>query len=224
HGPYSLMGWGDLLAWLRARPESAEWVTRHFLQARLADCWHLFRYRHGIRLWAAAEVEDLWPGSFPEAATEARVNLAYSHAMRHGNGYAPNAAFVRRRYDQMKAAGFRQDRFHFLEKYRLGSHLKYLHRMIDWAEANGTDLVLVDMPVTADLEEKLYPDAFRQYRAALAEVERARGVRVLWASRAAVGLGDRHFSDMIHLNGDGAARLSRWIRERLEAGSSGGAP
>jgi hypothetical protein len=215
HGPYALMDWRDLIRWVRCRPSSREWVARQFVQGRLASAWQLFRYRNGIRLWAADQAERLWPGSFPETAKEARVNREYSAALRDGNGYAPNAGFRDRRYCDFKSAGGRQTQFHFLEGFCLGEHLGYLRRILDWADANGTTVVLVDMPVTADLEEQLYPREFAAYRAALAEVERTRGVRVLRAGRAAVGLDDRHFADLIHLNADGAARLSRWIRAEL---------
>jgi hypothetical protein len=216
HGPYSLMTAGDWLAWMRSRPESAEWVTRHFAQGRLSRAWSLFRHRYGIRLWAAERAEGLFPGSFPDSAEEARVNREYAHALRAGNGYAPNAEYIERRLDEMKEAGEASDSFPFLDRYRLGSHLKYLHKLLDWCEANGVTPVLLDMPVAADLDERLYPEAFAAYRAALAAVERERGIIVLRGSREAVGFGDRHFADLIHLNGDGAAKLTRWLRSELE--------
>jgi hypothetical protein len=71
------------------------------------------------------------------------------------------------------------------------------------------------MPVSADLE-KMHAPAFALYRAALAEVERSRGVRVLRATRPAVGLGDDDFADPIHLNAAGAAKLSAWLRNEIE--------
>ena len=40
-------------------------------------------------------------------------------------------------------------------------------------------------------------------------------MRVLRANRTAVGLDDRHFADLIHLNADGARILSEWIRREL---------
>ena len=78
-------------------------------------------------------------------------------------------------------------------------------------------VILVDMPVSAELEEQRYPQAFAVYRAVLAEVARTRSVTVLRASRTAVGLNDEHFADLIHLNSRGAARLSAWLREQLTA-------
>src|SRR4029078_4323178 len=71
HGPYSLMSWGDLGRWLRLRPEASEWVTRHFLLSRLGQTSNIFRYRHGIRMWAATEADRVQPGSCPEAIREA---------------------------------------------------------------------------------------------------------------------------------------------------------
>ncbi|HET6573999.1 MAG TPA: hypothetical protein VFG68_10385, partial [Fimbriiglobus sp.] len=40
-------------------------------------------------------------------------------------------------------------------------------------------------------------------------------VTVLRATREAVGLTDRHFADLIHLNAVGARMLSEWLRDRL---------
>jgi hypothetical protein len=214
HGPYSLMTVGDWAEWVRTNPESAEWVTRRFVQGRLARGWAAFRYRHGIRMWAAATADDWFPGCCPEATAEARERLRYSAALRAGNGYAPADGFVDSRYDEAKETGRYLPPFGFLDKYRTGSHLKYLHKLADWAAAGGADLVLLDMPATADLEER-FPNAVAEYRKRLAEFEAERGATVLRAGREAVGLDDRHFADLIHLNGDGARILSMWLRGRL---------
>src|SRR5205823_3345713 len=105
--------------------------------------------------------------------------------------------------------------FEYLARYRTGSHLKYLHRLIDWCEANGVVMVLIDMPTTADLEAR-HPAEFAEFRTRLAEVEKSRGMPVLRATREAVGLGDQHFADLIHPNADGAAVLSAWVKRELE--------
>jgi hypothetical protein len=214
HGPYSLMTWGDLGRWVRLRPESAEWVTRHFVQARIGQASNLFRYRHGIRMWAATEADRHIPGSCPEAVREADELRERADALRAGNGYAPARGFETMRYDAVKAAGLQSKEFPYLRKYRTGSHLKYLHKLIDWCDARGTELVLIDMPVTADLEA-MHPAAFAEYRTRLAEVERARGVRVIRATRDDAGLSDAHFADLIHMNRAGAAAFSAWVREQL---------
>jgi hypothetical protein len=214
HGPYSLMTVADWAEWVRTKPESAEWVTRHFFQGRLARCWAAFRYRHGIRMWAAATADRWFPGYCPEAAKEAGELRRYSAALRSGNGYSPAEGFVSSRYDEAKATGRKLPPFGFLDKYRTGSHLKYLHKLADWAAAGGTDLVLLDMPVTADLEAK-FPAAMAEYGRRLAEFESDRKVTVLRATRRAVGLDDGHFADLIHLNGEGARKLSAWLRDRL---------
>ncbi len=214
HGPYSLMGWGDLAEWVWRRPNSAEWVTRHFVEARFRAAWSLYRYRHGIRMWAALEADRRMPGCCPESTKKATGLRDYADALRTGSGYAPASWFVNARYDLLKAAGWKPPGFHFLEKYRTGAHLTYLHKLIDWSEARGTAFVILDMPVTADLEAR-YPAAYAEYRQRLAEVEAGRGVTVIRATRDAVGLTDAHFADMIHLNGDGAKRLSGWLRGRL---------
>jgi hypothetical protein len=72
------------------------------------------------------------------------------------------------------------------------------------------------MPVTEELEEIRHPEIFAQYRATLADVARERGVRVIWASRQAVGLEVAHFADLIHLNEAGSQRLADWVRRQLD--------
>ena len=89
HGPYTLMSWGDWAEWVRDRPEGRSWVTRRFLEGQLRKTWAVFRYRYGIRMWAATTADDHFPGCCPEAAKEARGNLRYIDALRGGNGYAP---------------------------------------------------------------------------------------------------------------------------------------
>jgi hypothetical protein len=214
HGPYSLMTCGDLFRWVRLRPDSAEWVTRHFIQARIGKASNLFRYRHGIRMWAATEADRQVPGSCPETIREADELRERADLLRTGTGYAPARGFAVGNYAAVKAAGLAPKEFPYLAKFRTGSHLKYLHLLIDWCEARGVELILIDMPVTADLEA-MHAAAFEEYRERLTEVERERGVKVIRATREAVGLSDGHFADLIHMNREGARRFSDWMRERL---------
>lgn len=215
HGPYSLMTVGDVVRCHSIRPDAAGWVTKHFLEGRLARATALFRYRNGIRLWAAEQVDAVWPGSCPESTRDARSTAAYTDALRSGTGYAPTPWFAGRRYDLVKAAGDPGPPFGFLDKYRTGSHLKYHDQILARARANGVAVVIVDMPVTADLEQR-YPDVYAGHQSRIIEWE-ARGPEpVLRATREAVGLTDADFADIIHLNGVGAAKLSRWLRERLD--------
>jgi hypothetical protein len=214
HGPASLMTWRDLREFRRLRPESSEWVTRHFLQSRLGHSWQLFRYRDGIRLWAADLLDSAFPGAAPESAAEARRNRTQAQLL-HINGYAPNPEMVNRRYSEMKAAGWVAPPLNSLDGYRLGSHGSYVERLLNWAKDRDVAVVLVDMPVTRDLEDR-YPTVYECYRAWLAQLERERGVSIIRASRESVNLDDRHFADLIHLNGEGATKLSVWLRSQLE--------
>ena len=216
HGVHSLMAWRDLLYLASIRPDATEWAVRHYLQSRLGDCWAAFRYRHGIRMWAAFEADRIWPGCCPDTTRQARELAEYSRRLRSGRGYAPAAGFEHRRYDRVKAENLVQPPFGFLDGYRTGSHLRYLDALIDWTDTAGIDLVLVDMPVTADLESR-YASAITEYRDRLKLWEREHGVRVVRADRQAVGLDDAQFADLIHLNRDGARRLSLWLRQQLEA-------
>jgi hypothetical protein len=212
HGPASLMSAGDVLAWAADRPDSRAWALRQYALARLSKAWAVYHRRHGLRMAAAR----LLPGVCPAAAKEADELVAYADALRTGDGYAPAAGFVTRSYEHSKANGIPTPPFNFLDRYRTGSHLRYLHRLIDWCDARWVPLVLVDMPVTADLEAQ-YPEAFAEYRRVLETVRRDRRLTVIRAHTSAVGLTDAGFADTIHLNGVGAAVLSNWLRPRLEA-------
>lgn len=210
HGPGSLMTAGDVFDWAVRRPDSRGWVLRQYANYRLGDVSAVFRYRHGVRMWAALQAPDCCP----DAAKEARELVATHDSLRSGDGYAPSAGYVHRRYDLAKAAGDPGPPFTFLNDYRTGSHLQYLHRLISWCEKSRTPLVLVDLPVTADLERQ-YPEAFREYRQLLSRVESDHRLMVIRAHRDLVGLTDTEFADNIHLNGAGAKRFSEWLRVEL---------
>jgi len=213
HGPSTLMGWHDLGVWCRHRPESREWMVRHFLQARLAGAWQLYHHRHGIRLATASWAERQFPGSFPESNAEAARNTHYSDAMRYGDGYAPNPDYILARYDEAEDKPTSIPHF---ARYTLGGHLRYLNWMFDWADANGVEVILVDMPVTADLEKKLHPDEYARYHEQLARIVKERGYRLIKPTREATGLSDADFADVIHLNAAGAQKLTRHLRGALE--------
>ena len=222
HGPRSLMDAADVAVWVTARPAAAEWCVRQFAVARLERLWSLYAFRNGIRLWAADQAERLCPGACPAAAAEARAGLRRSAGICAGHGFDPMPGQRDGSLAALKAAGNPGPPFQFLDHYRLaGGHLSYLNRLLDWADARGVDVVLLDMPVSADLDQRLHPAEFAAYRAALAEVERSRGVRVERPAREALGLTDDDFADIVHLNMRGAGRLSAWLRGRLDNGRVG---
>ena len=212
HGVQSLMTRDDVRDWRTTRPDAAEWVTRHYLKGELGKVSSLYRHRFGIRMWAANTCEEFAPGSCPESATEARRQLAIDAALHRGTGYAPTQWFAGRRYSDMKASGWVAPPFAYLANYRTGSHLKYLHRLLDWAGEQGVEIILIDMPVTADLEAR-HPAEFAEYRRHLAEVSKSRGVTVLRG--AAAKLDDDHFADLIHLNRTGTVQFCAWLRGEL---------
>jgi hypothetical protein len=218
HGVRSLIDTGDLVEWLRDRPQSAAWAARHFAQSRLERAWQLYRYRNALRLWAADQVEQVFPGVCPQAAAEAQANRRCWAALRRGHGFAPHPAHQQRSFSEFQRHGVADAvPFGFLTHFRIGEHLACLHRLLQWADAAGVPLVLLDMPVTADLEERRFPEAFARYRTVLAGLERSGQVKVLRGSRQTVGLDDRDFADLIHLNARGTQRFSNWLRHALEA-------
>ena len=215
-GPQYLMNGRDLVQWMRQRPEAAPWFLRQFLLERVSRVWRLFYYRDGIRLWAADQAERLWPGWCPETAALARERLHGNQACRTNGGLIGKPpAPPELRLDHLKAIGQRPSFGGFLENYRIQHYRPLVDRLLDWGVRHGVAIVLLDMPVSADLEEQLHPQEFAAYRAVLAEVEQGRGVRILRPTRQEVGLTDADFADLVHLNADGAARLSAWLRRAL---------
>ena len=214
-GPRWLMDVRDVVRWCRDRPASAPWAVRNYGEQRLTDAWQLMRYREGIRLWAADTIESIWPGLCSEAATEARAARTNREGVRNSNGFQSPEPTPAHRLDCLKEAGQVTNSFTFLDNYHVGRYVVYLDRVLDWAASHHVPIVLIDMPVSADLDQRLHPAAFATYRAALAEVEKRRAVRILRPTRDAVGLTDADFSDVVHLNQNGAKRLTTWIRAEL---------
>jgi hypothetical protein len=214
HGPRALMNLRDVTTWVQLRPRAREWCLRQYVRGRCQRLWSLWHFRNGIRLWAADRLETLRPGICPETAAEARSGLRFNMAL-STDGFAPRPVFQGPTLGQMKAAGSVSPRFHFLENYRLGGHLRYLQRLLDWAEARGVEVILLDMPVSDVLEDHMHAPAFTAYRQALADVEQTRKVRVVRVTRQTAGLTDDDFGDLIHLNPSGARKLSLWLRDML---------
>jgi hypothetical protein len=216
HGPRQLMTTGDVARWSWNRPEATLWAVRQFAQQRVESLWKLSFYRYGIRLWAADEAERFYPGVCPEAAATARTALTSSAAVRSNNGFQTVPASPENRLDCLKAASKIEPTFSFMEHYRIDGYLRNLHRLMDQAARRRIPLLLVDMPVSADLDQRMYPREYAAYHAALTAAAQAHGVRILYATREAVGLTDADFADVVHLNAAGADRLSAWLRRQLE--------
>lgn len=213
-GPRQLMDAEDLALWVHLRPDAAEWGVRQYLRGRLNHLWGLYRYRNGLRLWAAEQAERLCPGLCSEMAQEAEEGRRWSRALRAPHGYAPRPTIHHRRLDQLKLQDPSGLHMAFLDKYRVGGHLRYLHRLLAWADEHDVAVVLVDMPVSADLEDQ-NPRAFAAYRQVLADLESSHQVRILRPTRDQLGLGEAMFADRIHLNAEGTARLGLWLRQAL---------
>ena len=218
HGAHTLMTCSDWLEWVRLRPDSASWITRHYWKGQLQQLWRAYHYQHGIRMWAADSFEQQFPDSCPESAKEAREKLAYTDAMRHNHGYAPASWFEFARYDLLKAQGWIAPPFAYLDKFHTGSHLRYLHKLADWCDEHDTTLIVVEMPITVDLENR-HAIEQAEFRKRLLEFEASRNVAVWSGHRDHVGLDDQHFADLTHLNRAGASQFSNWLRKRIEVGT-----
>jgi hypothetical protein len=215
--PDWLMDRRDIGRWVSAHPENTELCLRHYLQERLARGCALCYWRDGIRRWAADEAEALCPGFCPDAAREARERLGDSAALQAGIDFHPARPVPPRyRYNLRKASGEVLGRFGPMEKYDPQGHLPYLEAIVDWTEQHHCPLLLVNVPVTHDLEQT-YPEAFTSYRRVLLKLQGRRDVRVILATRDDVGLTDADYEDQLHLNGDGSLRYGAWLRRTVSA-------
>ncbi len=212
HGPATLMTLADVATWWRLRPEYAWWCTRHWLYGTASRSWKLCEYQRGMHLWLASR----FPGFAPDAAAEAARGLRKSAAIAAHDGYSPRPEMQTRRLDQLKAGGWTGWPFPFLRDYRLGDHQRYLEKIATWAKNENVHLLLVDMPVSADLDEHYYAPAFQEYRNALHDFSEKRAVPVIWATRREIGLTDADFADLIHLNKQGTERFTAWLRQEIE--------
>ncbi len=212
HGVQSLMTLDDVRDWRATRPDAAEWVTRHYAKGQFSKASSLYRHRYGIRMWTADTCEEFVPGSCPESAAEARRQLAIHATLQRCTGYSPTQWFATRRYSDMKSSGWVAPPFAYLANYKTGSHIEYLHRLLDWADKNTVQVVLIDMPVTEDLETR-HSAEFAEYRRVLSGVAAKRRIIVLRGSEA--DLDNDHFADLIHMNRAGAEKFCGWLREEL---------
>jgi len=218
-----LMGPPDLLDWARIHHHNESYAFRHYTREHGNRMWPSSYYAYGIQLWLAEQANRLVPTFCSEAAIVARTNSRRAAEIAT-DGYQRLAPVTDAlQLDRQKANGLVGDTFSFMERYRCGgAHLAYLHRLLDAAERANVPVVLVDLPVPADLDERMYPGAFVAYRALLDDVARSRGVPLLRASRAALGLSDADFSDLAHVNAAGAAKLSSWLRSSVAGLSEAG--
>jgi hypothetical protein len=218
-GPRQMMSVADLGRAAAARPKSSGWYAWNFASECAARTWQLYYHRRGIRLCLAETADRIWPGVCPAEGAEARHGIHVSTLLRTGNGFTPHPPVTAaRRLDAQKAAGVVPERFLFMDRYRVGAaYLASLDRLLAGAARQGVPVLIVDLPVPADLDDRMYPAEFAAYRAALSDVARAHGVQILHATRTAVGLTDADFSDLVHLNGDGAAKMSAWLRTAITA-------
>lgn len=215
HGPASLMTVADWYEAIQVRRDARTWLTKHFWQNCLAESSALWQSRYAWRMCAADWFATVFPGSCPEAQEEAQRQTDYATRLRTGNGYAPAQYFQNRAYSDMKAGGWVAPPFEYLAKYRTGSHLKYLSKLHERCQANNCELVILEMPLTKDLEDR-HDSEVRQFREVLRQLCSEKKIPRLVATRTATELDDRHFADLIHLNSAGAERLSRWLKSELE--------
>jgi hypothetical protein len=211
-----LMGPADILDWARTHRGNKSYAFRHYTRERGNRLWPSSYYAYGMQLWLAERANQFCPTFCPEAAAAARINSRRAAEIAT-DGYqrlAPVGGSPQ--LDRQKADGLVGERFSFMEGYRCGGpHLVYMHRLLDAAQRAKVPVVLVDLPVPEDLDERMYPEEFAAYRGLLEDVARNRGVPLIRADRTAVGLTDADFSDLAHVNADGAAKLSTWLRSSV---------
>ena len=153
HGPSALMSVSDVATSVAARPDSAEWVIR-----RLPSRSH----RTPLESVLLPQRHSPLGGRHcrqPLAGPVSRRRRTSTRERRACPRTAPRRRFRSAARVPTGSARLRQSRggvaeaFPFLEKYRItGGHFSYLQRLLDWAEQQHVEVVLVDMPVSADLE------------------------------------------------------------------------
>lgn len=214
-GQRFLMNWADLWRWTRLRPERARSAVREFLKDCRDGFCPLARHNDGLRFCVADWLDRHWDGFSGATGQTAARNLHDSELLQRNEGcLSRSAPTPDRRLSTRKALGQREP-FAYLDRYDVSGHYVYLQRLLNWTRANGVELVLVEMPMAADLERD-YPREFAQFRTLLREVAQRQNLQLLTPTRQQLGLTDAEFLDLVHLNGDGVARFSVWLRRALE--------
>ncbi|CAN5671506.1 hypothetical protein BH20ACT2_BH20ACT2_23360 [soil metagenome] len=167
------------------------------LERRLADWSALVRHREALR----RPLQSLFDYDPPDRNVPELTD----------DGFETQLTGLSFRLDPVVAAFFRNEPLlGFTVSER---HLDALRRLIDHLRDNDTRVVLVDAPVT-DAYIALHPrgaDDYDAYQAAIAELADDSGAELI-----DVGVWpDERFSDPLHLNGDGAARLTDLVEAHL---------
>jgi hypothetical protein len=211
-----LMDSGDLVRWARRRPDKAFRGVREFVRERVVTPVPLAYHADGLRFWAATRLDEVLPGFSAPTARKSLKNLDDSAVIRGREGYLPRGrVYPEGRLSVRKAQGRQEPPFIYLNRYDVRGHLSYLQGLLEWARARDVEVVLVEMPMSADVERE-FPREFATFRAVLRETARAHGLRLLRPTRQRLGLTDAEFLDDAHLNADGVRRFSTWLRNTLE--------
>jgi hypothetical protein len=215
-GARHLMGVSDALRWSRLRPEKIRWLVEHAGRERSWETWPLAYHAEAIRLAAAEWMEERWPDFCPEAAAQARENVARSAVLRSPRGLAPAGDVASdSRYSYLRASGRPIPAMPWLEAYDPEGHLPYLNLLLDWGETHRVPIILVELPFVSDIETT-YAAELAAFRRVLQTTAAKRNVTLLQPTRGELGIDDADFADQPHLNADGMCKFSRWLRRALE--------
>ena len=157
-----MMTASDLKLAAVARPRSAAWYAWNFGSERAARIWQLYYHRREfVCVWRKPLSDSC--RAFPADAAEARRGITVSTALRTGNGFTGHPPVTPAvRLDAQKAAGQVPDSFLFMNRYRVGpAYMACLDRMLVRAARQNVPVLIVDMPVPADLDQRIYPTRIR---------------------------------------------------------------
>ncbi|MFN4261520.1 MAG: hypothetical protein ACK4RK_19730 [Gemmataceae bacterium] len=216
-GPRYLMDARDVVRWIGERPQEMGWCLEKYSGERLLSLCPVLYHRKGIRGYLTQRAVACCPNVLASHAVTVQENLD-NHAKLHTPRGLTESGPVQpsQRLPVRKAAGLPYQSAVFLERYDPQRLRNYLDHLVAAVQERGIPLVLVDMPLCADLEHN-HPHEFATYRSILADLELRHRVVILRPTRADVGLTDQDFCDEAHFNADGTARFSAWLKKTIES-------
>ena len=102
---------------------------------------------------------------------------------------------------------------------RSGRARHALTALIDQAEADGVEVVLMELPLHRAFTDEIPPGVIEEYQEVLAELVAARGITLYQPDVASWTSDKRHWIDPDHLGRRASAELSRMLCREVLAGA-----
>lgn len=98
--------------------------------------------------------------------------------------------------------------------------LSYLERMLQYCKEHGTELFLVNMPLTADNVKLMPPGFYDNYKQRILSLSDRYGAKFIDLNSPTL-FGKEYFADSVHMNGAGGVKFFQVLSEKLDSSTNG---